>query len=138
MAVLLRGPSTSGKSDLALRLIDGGARLVADDQVVLVADGGTLRVSAPAEIGGLIEIRGIGLLRLDTVAEAPVGLVVALAPGVEVERLPAPQSCRIEGIELPLVTLDPFQASAAARVRQAARAVRDGTSFCGALGDQEP
>ena len=64
-AVLLRGPSGSGKSDLALRLIDAGARLVADDQSELSRRGDVLMVRAPATIAGLIEVRGLGILRLD-------------------------------------------------------------------------
>ena len=59
-AVLLCGPSGSGKSDLALRLIDGGAQLVADDQVVLRAEGGRIVARAPEALAGRMEVRGIG------------------------------------------------------------------------------
>src|SRR5580693_1856546 len=76
--VLLRGPSGSGKSDLALRLIDAGARLVADDQSELSRHGETIIVRAPAAIAGLIEVRGVGILRVDTIAEAPLALVADL------------------------------------------------------------
>ncbi|HJZ14329.1 MAG TPA: hypothetical protein VJ251_02575, partial [Stellaceae bacterium] len=69
-AVLLRGPSGAGKSDLALRLIDGGARLVADDQAELRRAGERVMVRAPAEIAGLIEVRGIGILQVEPLAEA--------------------------------------------------------------------
>ena len=58
--VLLRGPSGCGKSDLALRLIDAGARLVADDRAVLTLDGDRVMVTAPPEIAGLFEVRGQG------------------------------------------------------------------------------
>ncbi len=136
MAVLLRGPSASGKSDLALRLIDAGARLVADDQVELRAESGALRAAPSPALAGLIELRGIGLLRLDAVAEASVGLVVDLAPESPPERLPEPSHCVIEGITVPRIAIDAFQASAAARVRGAARALRDDASYCGALGDR--
>jgi serine kinase of HPr protein (carbohydrate metabolism regulator) len=136
LAVLLRGPSASGKSDLALRLIDGGARLVADDQVELRAVEGTLRATPPPALAGLIELRGIGLLRLATVTDASVGLVVDLAPDAPPERLPEPSHCVIEGIAVPRIAIEPFQASAAARVRGAARALRDDASYRGALGDR--
>jgi serine kinase of HPr protein (carbohydrate metabolism regulator) len=138
LAVLLRGPSGSGKSDLALRLIDAGATLVADDQVALRADAGTLRATAPPALAGLIELRGIGLLRLEAAAEATVGLVVDLAPDAPPERLPEPSHCVIEGITVPRIAIEPFQASAAARVRGAARALRDDASYRGALGDRSP
>src|SRR5207302_5769467 len=74
-AVLLRGVSGSGKSDLALRLIDAGARLVADDQSELHRQGETIVVRSPPAIAGLIEVRGVGLVRVDPWAEAPVGLI---------------------------------------------------------------
>ncbi len=138
MAVLLRGPPGSGKSDLALRLIDAGATLVADDQVELRTVEGTLRATAPPALAGLIELRGIGLLRLGAAAEATVGLVVDLAPDAAPERLPEPSHCVIEGIAVPRIAIEPFQASAAARVRGAARALRDDASYRGALGDQSP
>src|SRR3546814_17418763 len=60
--ILLRGPSGSGKSDLALRLIDGGALLVADDQVILTEADGELTASAPATTAGRMEVRGIGVV----------------------------------------------------------------------------
>ena len=136
MAVLLRGPSASGKSDLAFRLIDAGARLVADDQVELQAVEGTLRATPPPALAGLIELRGIGLLRLEALTDASVGLVVDLAPDTPPERLPEPSHCVIQGITVPRIAIEPFQASAAARVRGAARALRDGASYRGALGDR--
>src|SRR5260221_4447713 len=90
IGVLLRGPSGSGKSDLALRLIDAGARLVADDRTDLTVDGGRLVASAPATIAGKLEIRGIGIVTMANVARSPVGLAVDLVATVDVERLSAP------------------------------------------------
>jgi len=79
LGVLLRGPSGSGKSDLALRLIDGGACLVADDQVELALDAaGRVMAQAPRALAGLLEVRGIGILRMETARTAPVALVVDL------------------------------------------------------------
>jgi serine kinase of HPr protein (carbohydrate metabolism regulator) len=121
-ALLLRGASGSGKSDLALRLIDAGARLVADDQSELYRRGDELIVRAPTTIAGLLEVRGIGIFRLDALAEAPIALVVDLVADDAVERLPAPQTAAILGLSLPLVAVMPFEASAAAKLRLALRA----------------
>ena len=97
-AVLLRGPSGSGKSDLALRLIDAGARLVADDQSELSRRGDVLIVRAPAPIAGLIEVRGLGILRLDALGEAPVVLIAELVPADRIERMPPRRTARILGL----------------------------------------
>ena len=121
-AVLLRGASGAGKSDLGLRLIDAGARLVADDQSELLRRGDSLIVRAPATIAGLIEVRGIGIVRLDALAEAPVALLVDLVPAETLERLPAWRKETILGLDLPLIALAPFEASAAAKLRLALRA----------------
>lgn len=108
--VLLIGPPGSGKSDLLLRLLDHGFSLVADDQVVL--EGGVAR--APDVLAGLIEVRGLGILRSAYVASAPVALAVAMGAG---ERLPEPEL----HLGVPLVHIDPAQASAPARVASALR-----------------
>ena len=121
-AVLLRGASGSGKSDLALRLIDAGARLVADDQSELYRRGDRVIVRAPATIAGLVEVRGIGIFKLDALAEAPVALIVDLVPAESAERLPARHSETIFGLALPLIAVVPFEASAAAKLRLALRA----------------
>ena len=121
-AVLLRGASGSGKSDLALRLIDAGARLVADDQSELYRRGDSIIVRAPATIAGLVEVRGIGIFRLDALAEAPVALIVDLDSAENLERLPARRSETILGLALPLIALAPLEASAPAKLRFALRA----------------
>ncbi|HXP12791.1 MAG TPA: serine/threonine protein kinase [Stellaceae bacterium] len=117
--VLLRGPSGAGKSDLALRLIDQGAFLVADDQTGLVRRGGEVVMSAPPAIAGLIEARGVGLLRLPRLAESCLRLVVDLVPAEEIERLPEQRTCDIVGVPIPLIALAPFEASAASKLRLA-------------------
>ena len=121
-AVLLRGPPGAGKSDLALRLIDGGARLISDDQAVLRRRDAQILVRAPATIAGLIEVRGLGILRIDPLDEAPLALVVDLVSPAQIERLPEPRSERILGVAIPLIALAPFAASAAAKLRLARRA----------------
>jgi len=119
--VLLRGPPGSGKSDLALRLIDGGARLVADDQVEMTRDGDVLMARAPAALRGRMEIRGIGIVPEEGVDAARICAVVELVPPDRVERLPEPHSVELLGLELPALRLHAFEASAAAKVRAFAR-----------------
>jgi serine kinase of HPr protein (carbohydrate metabolism regulator) len=122
-AVLIRGPSGSGKSDLGLRLIDAGARLVADDQSELRRRGDLIIVRSPPPIAGLIEVRGLGIIQIDPLAEAPLALVTDLAPPDTIERLPVRLSERFLGLDLPLLPVAPFEASAAAKVALAVRAL---------------
>ena len=119
--VLIRGGSGSGKSDLGLRLIDGGARLIADDRTDLIRVGDGIEMRAPATIDGVIEVRGLGLLRLGALERAPLCLVVDLAAPEAVERLPEAGFCEYLNLRVPLVPLAPFEASAAAKVRLAVR-----------------
>lgn len=121
--VLLRGPSGCGKSDLALRLIDSGAQLVADDQTELRLEDGDIAMSAPATIAGQIEVRGIGLLRVPCVASAPLRMVVDLVSSAEIERMPEPSACALLGRSVPRLALAPFEASVAAKLRLALRTV---------------
>jgi HPr kinase/phosphorylase len=121
-AVLLRGPSGAGKSDLALRLIDAGGRLVSDDQTHVAKRGRALIASAPAALAGLIEVRGIGIVKLGNrqrLARAPVALLVDLMPAQEIERMPEPAREIVEKVDLPRVALAPFQASAVPKLRLA-------------------
>src|ERR1700761_105313 len=98
--ILLRGPSGSGKSDLALRAIDGGAQLVADDQVALTRHGENVIASAPSSLHGLIEIRGLGIMRMDAAAEARVMLVADMADPDIIERLPERRHCELAGASI--------------------------------------
>lgn len=129
IGVLLRGASGRGKSDLALRLIDEGAVLVADDQVALIRDGDAVMASAPDALAGLLEARGVGLLRLPAVPAARLALVVDLVDAADVERLPDPDSAVMLDVALPRIVLAPFEASAAAKLRLAARAAAQGALF---------
>ena len=117
VGVLLRGPSGSGKSDLALRLIDGGARLVADDQVVLSEGPGALLASAPEVLRGKIEVRGCGILDMPFEESASIQLVIDLVPRDDVPRLPELACCDIAGRALPLYRLHAFDASCATKLR---------------------
>jgi HPr kinase/phosphorylase len=121
--VLLRGPSGCGKSDLALRLIDRGALLVADDQTQLHLDGDDICMTAPAVIAGQIEVRGLGVVRAPCVAAAPLRLVVDLVASAEIERMPVPRACALLGRTVPLIALAPFEASVDAKLRLALRAI---------------
>ncbi|MDT8854509.1 HPr kinase/phosphatase C-terminal domain-containing protein [Paracoccaceae bacterium Fryx2] len=100
--VLILGPSGSGKSGLALQLMAFGARLVADDRTVLRRDGAGLVASCPAPLVGLIEARGVGLLRADPVAEVPLHLAVDLGQA-ESDRLPPRRSIVMLDCALDLV-----------------------------------
>lgn len=122
VGVLILGPSGSGKSDLALRLIDGGGLLISDDQVELAAEGGHLIARAPATIAGLIEARGIGIRRVATTPAARLSFALDLArDGQGIERLPEPAHATYLGIDLPLWRLAAFEVSTAAKVRLIAR-----------------
>lgn len=121
LGVLLRGPSGSGKSDLALRLIEAGGRLVADDRTDLALDNGALVASSPGAIAGKLEIRGLGIVALPSVARTRVGLAADLVSPAEIERLPAARHCAYLGVEIPLISVAPFECSATAKLRVAAR-----------------
>lgn len=120
IGILLLGPSGAGKSDLTLRLIDDGARLVSDDYVNLRARDGALIATAPPEIAGLMEIRGLGILRIDHLGETRIGLAMDLAAWDPEDRIPEPRHREFAGLAIPIHGLDPFMASAPARVRMAA------------------
>ncbi|MCX7685257.1 MAG: aldolase [Acetobacteraceae bacterium] len=112
-AVLLLGPPGSGKSDLLLRLLGLGWGLVADDQVLLSAEGGRLRAAAPEPLSGMIEVRGIGILAGRAAAgPLPLALALRLVPRAAVPRLPEPRRFSALGLSVPEVALHAADASA--------------------------
>ena len=126
-AVVLRGAPGSGKSDLALRLIEGGARLIADDQTRLLKQGRALVATVPTVLKAMMEVRGVGIVKLartETVASAPLALLVDLVAPERIDRLPEPESETVLGIAVPRLALAPFEASAAAKLRRALLARR--------------
>ena len=114
-AVLISGPSGSGKSDLTLRLLDRGFTLVSDDQTLVRREEDRLIASAPPTIAGKLEIRGIGIVDMEHVNDMPVALLVELTS--DIQRLPDDNRERpILGLSLPLISIDAMAASAPSKV----------------------
>ena len=125
-AVLLLGDAGSGKSDVALRLIAMGAELIADDRTLLSVQEGRLIARAPQTIHGLLEARGVGILRLVPAPPSPVALAVRFTD--DVPRLPEAAFFRAEGLDgapaVPLLLLSAFEASTPAKIAAAAAAAK--------------
>jgi serine kinase of HPr protein (carbohydrate metabolism regulator) len=127
--ILILGESGSGKSDLALRLIERGARLVSDDRTDLFAEDGALMACAPASLAGLIEARGVGIVALPFAAQARIALVVTLIEPGEVPRLPRqefyrtpPELALADAAHPPLIRLCAHEFAATAKISLAAAA----------------
>ena len=117
-AILIAGRSGSGKSDLALRLIDRGARLVSDDYTVVKRVNGRLLAAPPRNIEGKMEVRGVGLVPFESVSDIAVCLVVDLDR--DVERLPEMHdSLMVAGMKVPVIGLNGLEASAPVKVELA-------------------
>ncbi len=121
-AVLITGVSGSGKSDLALRLIDRGAKLVSDDYTMLTHVGAVLMASSPATIKGKLEVRGIGIINCDTLDMLDSGPAALI---VRIDEVPPRMSeddvQNIIGVSIPVIVLSPFEASAPIKVELALR-----------------
>lgn len=125
VGLLLRGPPGAGKSDLALRLIDGGARLVADDRVVLRRAGASILAAAPPRLAGMLEIRGVGIVRLPFCEAANLSLVADLVEPPSLERLPHPLWCEYLGVRIRSMPVAPFGMSSVAKLRIAVFSAAD-------------
>jgi serine kinase of HPr protein (carbohydrate metabolism regulator) len=113
--VLLRGPSGAGKSSLALRALQAGWRLVADDRTLVWTSGGRLYGRAPDTIRDLIEARGVGMVATGSLAWAELVLAVDLSSD-EPERMPEPAHGEFAGLSLPLIALRPHASEATAKL----------------------
>jgi HPr kinase/phosphorylase len=123
--VLIRGPSGSGKSDLAFRclgiatsqLVTGPVRLISDDQVLLKREGLTLSATAPATLFGKIEVRGVGIIEVDTEKQAEIALICDITRRKDIERYPDPWPvAQVLGLSVPVLRICPYDASAPLKV----------------------
>ena len=119
--VLFRGLPGAGKSDLALRFVDSGAMLIADDQVVLARSDSGVTAAAPEATAGRLEVRGLGIVTLPYASATLLRLVVDLVSDRLVERLPKPAETMLLDVAVPLLELAPFEASTPAKIRLALR-----------------
>ena len=114
-AVLITGPSGSGKSDLALRLLDRAFAMVSDDQTIVRKDGDRLVATAPPTIAGKLEVRGIGIIDIERIENVPVALIVELTS--DIQRRPDDNRDRpVLGVRVPLISIDAMSASAPSKV----------------------
>lgn len=123
--LLLLGESGSGKSTLAAAVIAHGGTLIADDQVWLRVEDGKLHAAAPAQLAGVLELAGLGLMRLTHAQHAPLHLAVRCQTQ-PVERLPRAETKTLLGITLPQITLNPAATHSAERLMLWVEAVQEG------------
>lgn len=111
--ILILGASGSGKSDLCLRLIVGrGAVLIADDRTDIFIRDNEIIASCPREIKGLLEVRGIGIKKVEYAKEHKIDIVVELVKSLsEIERMPNESFYEFEGCKVPKIKLFPFEIS---------------------------
>ena len=128
-AILFRGPSGSGKSDLALRVINCGGTLVSDDQTIIVRQEDELIMSSPDNIRDKIEVRGVGIVNMLAKKEVRLGLVLDMMPSEKIDRIPIPQFCWYLGLQVPVLGLHPFENSAPLKVQLAINSVRSSNQY---------
>ncbi|WP_346764196.1 HPr kinase/phosphorylase [Caulobacter sp. SLTY] len=117
LGALIEGPSGIGKSDLALRCLEAGATLVADDRVLAWTDQGRLWGRAPDPLAGLMEVRGVGIVRRPALASCPIALIIDCQPrAAAVERMPREAFAERLGVRLPVRPLWPFEPAAATKL----------------------
>ena len=123
--VLFRGPPGSGKSDLALRMINFGAQLISDDQVCLTRRNDNIFMSSPPTIRNSLEVRGIGIVNSIAQKEALLILVLNMLPNNVANRMPIWQLCTFLDIKVPAVEFAPFEISAHLKVKLAINLARE-------------
>ena len=136
-AVLLLGDSGAGKSDVALRLIAAGAKLVSDDQTLLFAEQGRVWADAAPNLEGQMEIRGVGIMCVEKAPPAPVILAVRLTEGA-LSRMPEPDVYALPpglqaDVKVPLIVLNAYEASTPAKIAAAAAGIARGAFVAGAV-----
>jgi HPr kinase/phosphorylase len=122
--VLFRGPSGSGKSDLALRIIDSGGELVADDQTIITRKGDKIITSSPVNLRHKIEVRGIGIMTFFAKKEAPLTLILDLLLPANIERIPQLKFYDYLDVKIPVLGISPFESSATSKVKLAINLVK--------------
>jgi len=123
--ILIEGPSGSGKSDLSLRLIDAGAKLVSDDYVDIRSENGSLIGCGPPNIEGMFEVRGVGLTKTDYIKSSPLYLALELTPRDKIERLPEVDFFEMDDIQIPYYKFDAFSVSAIAKITMMLKMIAD-------------
>ena len=122
--VLILGDSGSGKSDLALRLIDNGATLISDDISICRKNSNNIYLYCPPEIKGLLEVREIGIITVPFVERIKLRLVVNLNSNNN-ERFPKDTSFRIMGIKIPTINIEGKNSSAVAKIKVKLNEIRE-------------
>ena len=118
-AVLFRGPSGSGKSDLALRVVKAGGKLISDDRTRLIREQDQILATSTDRHVGQIEVRGVGIVTVEHQQRAPLALVIDMMPPDQVERYPDPRHCTYLEIDVPPSWPLPFEVSAVVKVEAA-------------------
>ena len=122
--VLILGDSGSGKSDLALRLIDNGATLISDDISICRKNSNNIYLYCPPEIKGLLEVREIGIITVPFVERIKLRFVVNLKSNNN-ERFPKDSSFRILGIKIPIINIEGKNSSAVAKIKVKLNEIRE-------------
>ena len=114
--ILILGDSGSGKSDLALRLItEFSAKLVSDDRTDILSGKDKPIATAPKILKGLLEVRGVGIIKTETIDETVVDVVIQLT-GDKIDRMPEKKYYQLEGFDVPLYQINPFEVSATSKI----------------------
>lgn len=114
--LLFLGKSGNGKSDLALRLIDKGANLIADDQTILTLKNNKIILTCPSEIKSKLEIRGIGIIKMPSIKEHQLDIVFQLKSFREIKRIPNENWRMLLDQKIPYYEIDPFELSVNAKI----------------------